>query len=194
MKLRLFAPVLIGLAIALGMTAVISQPSYAQRNRFFCDTSQDEQGKTVPATIASTPGQGNVPMILWVRNDFQGRYTQEQRCEEVSSRFQKHYENRTLKFIRTGTVNGYPVLCIASSRGGSCPKNQVLITLSPGTDPEPVLTQLLDLRRRSSGRPIPLSGSEVVFYEEGETYIDVEKLLEIPNQPSSQPVEPLWEM
>lgn len=183
---------LIGLAIALGMTAVISQPSYAQRNRFFCDTSQNEQGKTVPATMASTPGQGNVPMIVWVRNDFQGSYTQQQRCEEVASRFQRHYENRTLKFIRTGSINGYPVLCIASSKGGSCPKNQVLITLSPGTDPKPVLTQLLDLRRKVGGTPVYLSGSRTVFYEEGETYVDVEKLLGIP--PSSEPVEPLWEM
>ena len=205
MKLRLFASVLTGLAIALGTTAIISQPSYAQRNRFFCDTSQDYRGRTVPATVAYTPGQGSVPMILWVHNDFQGRYTRQQRCQEVASRFQRHYENRTLKFIRTGTVKGYPVLCIASSKGGSCPQNQVLFTLKPGTDAKPILAQLLDLRRRSSGKPLYLSGSGVVFYVEGETYVDVEKLLQVPAvegvssppstvQPRSQPVEPLWDM
>lgn len=189
---------------ALGTIAMITQPSYAQRNRFFCDTVIDGRGRSVPATLAHTPGQGNVPMILWVRNDFQGRYTRRHRCQEVAARFQRHYENRTLRFIRTGTVNQYPVLCIASEKGGSCPKDQVLITLSLGTDPKVILAELLDLRRRSSNRPLYLSGNGVVVYVENETYVDVEKLLQIPAvesvssppskaQPSSQ-VEPLWEM
>jgi hypothetical protein len=161
-----------------GLSVAFNQPSVAQQKRFFCGTSKDVQGRTFPATYAYTPGQGNVPMFLWVSDALSGSgLSPAQRCQEVATRFQRHYENKTLRFIRTGAVKGYPVVCIAKSRGGACPENQVLVTLAKGTDAKPVLSQLLDLRRRSSGNPIMLNGGDVVFYEEGEVYVDFDKFL-----------------
>jgi hypothetical protein len=170
----------LGLAGLMAMMATALNPEtiLAKGDRFFCGGAR-VNGKKVPATYAFTPGQGNIPMIVWARNDFRGSVSARQRCYAVARRFQTHYENRTLKYIRTGVVRGYPVICVANVRGGACPENQVLVTLNPGTNPGIVLGQLLDLRSRSAGRAVYLSGEDRVFYEEGETYIDVEQLLEL---------------
>jgi hypothetical protein len=173
MKLRLFIQVLTGLALTVSTSIIYSQQANAQPSRFFC-----AKRNGVPITFARIPGHGNVSMIRWVSGDV-GGYSRTERCQIVASRFQKHYENKTLKFVRTGTVSGSPVLCIASYKGGACPRNQVLVTLRPGTDPEPVLVQLLDLRNRAAGREVPLSGSNPLSYVDGETYVDVDRLLEI---------------
>jgi hypothetical protein len=171
----------LGLAglLAIGTTAFIAEPSVAQSDRFFCAAVKID-GKKVPATYAFTPGQGYVPMIVWGRNDFVGSLSPAKRCHTVSRRFQRHYENRTLKYIRTGLFGNYPVICVANSKGGACPQNQILVTLNPGSNPGLVLSQLLDVRTRSSGRTIYLSGEDALFYEEGETYVDVEKWLASP--------------
>ncbi|PSB02421.1 COP23 domain-containing protein [Merismopedia glauca] len=171
---------ILGLAGLMAMTTTVLMPgtSLAKGDRFFCGTAR-VAGKKVPATYAFTPGQGNIPMIVWVRNDFAGSTSARQRCHAVARRFQTHYENRTLKYIRTGMVSAYPVICIANVRGGACPENQVLVTLNPGTNSSLVLSQLLDVRSRSAGRAVYLSGEDGIFYEEGEAYIDVEQLLEL---------------
>ncbi|HEY9875176.1 MAG TPA: COP23 domain-containing protein [Candidatus Obscuribacterales bacterium] len=173
MKLRLFAPGLTCLAIALGTTASISQPSYAQSTTFFCGTSKGR-----PATIART-SRGDVPMIRWRSKFFHPEYSSQQRCEQVSARFQAFYNQGTLKYIRTGTVKGYPVLCIANSQGGDCETNGLIVTLRPGTDPQLVMERLLNLRARAAGKPIELSGSQLVFYADGEVYVDIEQLLDV---------------
>jgi hypothetical protein len=117
-------------------------------------------------------------MIRWVSKNFSSsRYTPQQRCQDVSARFQSFNDNGTLKFIRTGSVNRYPVLCVANSKGGNCASNAVLVTLRRGSDPQIVLERLLDLRARAAGRTLRLSGSQAVFYEQGEAYVDIEKLL-----------------
>jgi hypothetical protein len=164
--------------IAMMATALNPETSLAKGDRFFCGGAR-VNGKKVPATYAFTPGQGNIPMIVWARNDFRGSVSARQRCYAVAKRFQTHYENRTLKYIRTGVIKGYPVICVANARGGACPENQVLVTLNPGTNPALVLDRLLDLRSRSAGRAVYLSGEDRVFYEEGEAYIDLEQLLEL---------------
>jgi hypothetical protein len=170
----------LGLAglVTLTTTALFTRISQAGNDRFFCQTAI-VSGRKVPVTYATTKGQGNVPMIAWVRNDhFVHSYTPTERCQAVARRFQAHYENRTLKYTRTGTVNGYPVICIASYKGGGCPKNQVLVTLKRGSDARQILSQLLDFRGLSNGRFVYLNGTQVFSYENGETYADMEQLLE----------------
>ncbi|MBW4618356.1 MAG: COP23 domain-containing protein [Cyanosarcina radialis HA8281-LM2] len=171
MKLRLLIQVLTGLTLTVGTSAIFSQQANAQPSRFFCAKKHG-----VPITYVQIPGQGSVRMISWVTN---GLGSPAERCRIVATRFQKHYENRTLKFVRTGTVNGYPVLCIADRKGGACRRNQVLVTLTRGTDPEPVLVQLLNLRDLGSRNEVYLSGSNPLSYVDSETYVDVDRLLEI---------------
>jgi hypothetical protein len=163
--------------VTLAATALIPKASQAQSNRFFCQTAI-VRGKKVPVTYATTKGQGNVPMIAWVRNDFANSISPRKRCQAVARRFQAHYENRTLKYARTGQVDGYPVICIANYKGGACPRNQVLVTLKRGSDASQVLSQLLDFRGLSNGRLVYLNGEQIFSYEDGETYADMALFLE----------------
>ena len=174
---RLFVQVVSGIAIAIGATAAIAQPGEAQsRNRYFCAIRSG-----VPTTFARTP-RGNVPMIRWVSH--LGGRDPLQRCQEVTQRFQNFSDNGMLRFLRSGTLNGQPVLCVARFRGGTCDRNAVLITLQPGQDPRLVRQQLIDIGSRASSGPIRLRSNDVIFYEEGEPYVNIDKLLE------TAPVDP----
>lgn len=171
MKLRLFVQVVSGIAIAMSVTATMTQPAPAQsRNRYFCAIKNG-----APTTFARTP-RGNVPMIRWVSH--LGGRDPLQRCQEVTDRFQTFSDNGSLRFLRSGILNGQPVLCAARFRGGTCDQSTVLITLQPGQDPQLVRQQLIDIASRASSGPIRLRSNEVIFYEEGEPYVNIDKLLE----------------
>jgi hypothetical protein len=177
--------VLTGL-VTLAATTLIPQVSQAQSNRFFCQTAII-RGKKVPVTYAATKGQGNVPIVAWKRNDFSTSLSARQRCQAVSRRFQAYYENRTLKYMRTGTVNNYPVICVANNKGGKCSSNSVLLTLKRGSNASRTLSQLRDFRGLSNGRLVYLNGNQIVSYQDGETYVDIEQLLESSADAQTQP-------
>ena len=127
LKRKLLTKLLAGCAIALGATAALSRPSEAENRRFFCDTDNHHSLGNVPSTIARTT-RGDIPIINWVSERTNG-WTPERRCELVSQRFQRYYDNGTLKYIRTGNINNHPVICVASSKGGDCLERDVLLTL-----------------------------------------------------------------
>jgi len=159
------------MAIAIGVTATMTQSGEAQsRNRYFCAIRGG-----VPTTLARTP-RGNVPMISWVSH--LGGRDPLQRCQEVTQRFQNFSNNGMLRFLRSGTLNGQPVLCVARFRGGTCDSNAVLITLGSGQNPQLVRQQLIDIGSRANSGPIRLRSNDVIFYEEGEPYVNIDKLLE----------------
>jgi hypothetical protein len=100
------------------------------------------------------------------------------RCNEVSNRLDRFNRAGNLKYIRTGNVNTYPVLCVdAGVSGNTCPKNNVLVTLHKGTDSARVLQQMLDLRARASGQIIQLSGEQLIRYRNGDAYVSIDRLL-----------------
>jgi Circadian oscillating protein COP23 len=136
-----------------------------------------ERIEKVPTTVVKTM-RGNIPMIRWVKA-FTGKYNKvANRCTEVSARLDRFNRQGKLKFIRTGNVNTYPVLCVDSGvTGNTCPNQSVLVTLPKGTDATQVLQQLLDLRARASGRIINLSGTQLVRYSNGDAYVSVDELL-----------------
>ncbi len=117
-------------------------------------------------------------MIHWVKS-FTGRYNNiDRRCNEVSNRLDRFDRAGKLKYIRTGNVNTYPVLCVdAGISGNTCPKSSVLVTLPKGTDSAQILQQMLDLRARASGRIIQLSGAQLVRYRNGDAYVNIDRLL-----------------
>jgi len=141
-----------GMAITFSLSVIATQPSMAETNKFFCGIHNGKQ-----ATLVNTP-RGNVPLIYWVSGDFAASgWTDEKRCQEVSQRFEEHHINGTLKYIRTGTIKNNPVLCIASSEGGTCPEKNLIVTLKPGTNAETVLQELVSVRDRVAGKPLELS-------------------------------------
>lgn len=144
-----------------------------QRNTFSCERIQG-----TPTTVVKTV-HGRIPMIRWSKS-FTGRYKNlKLRCSEVSARLERFNHQGKLKFIRTGNVNGYPVLCVDREvSGNSCPPTAVLVTLPRGADGGLVLQQMLDLRARASGRTINLSGNQLVTYRNGDAYVHLDRLLD----------------
>lgn len=150
-----------------------SLPSLAQPSRKFrCELVGE-----VPTTIVQTM-RGSIPMIHWVKS-FTGRYSNVgNRCQEVSMRLDRFDRDSKLKFIRTGNVNSYPVLCVDTGvSGNTCPQTSVLVTLPKGTDSGQMLDRMLDLRARASGQIIQLSGAQLIRYRNGDAYVNIDRLL-----------------
>ncbi|MFN6559075.1 MAG: COP23 domain-containing protein [Nostoc sp. ChiSLP01] len=176
-KLGFFPHTLGIVAIALGSTATLVQPGYTQSNKFFCGISMG-----VPATILRT-STGPIPVIRWVDDSFRPPWTPEQRCEEISARFERFYNDKKLNFIRTGKISNQPVLCVASYKGGPCLPNGVLVTLKVGTDAPLTLKRLF---ARQDNRVVNLQGvsgdsrpsrDSLFSYHQGAGYVDVGKLI-----------------
>jgi hypothetical protein len=185
MKLKLSAQILSVAAIAITSTSAISQPSYGQTQKFFCGMSRG-----VPATFVTT-ARGQIPIIKWT-NGFGDRWTPHNRCEAISDRFNSFYQNGTLKYIRAGSLNTQPVLCVANYRGGPCLKDGVLVTLKQGTNPHSVLYNLLNKSASAGGRVVELSNP--ISTVRGNTYLDMEKLIgEKPTGNAKQCQGPVWE-
>ncbi|MBN3897197.1 MAG: hypothetical protein HWQ41_18545 [Nostoc sp. NOS(2021)] len=194
MKLGFFAHILSTIAIALGSTATLIQPGYTQSSKFYCGMSGG-----VPATLVRT-SRGNIPVIRWVDNTFPPPWTPQQRCEEISARFQDFYDHEKLNFLRAGKFNKQPVLCVASYKGGSCLPDGVLVTLKGDADPRLTLQRLLDRQGLGGGRPIDLSGGdskELFSYKEDAAYLDVRKFIsQVENSGTGQSCpagKPAWE-
>ena len=171
-SIRVFPSILL-----LSMTLVIdsrwAQPIQAQPSRKF----QCELVAGIPTTVVQTV-RGTIPTIRWVKT-FTGRYNNvNQRCAEVSTRLERFNRNGKLKFIRTGNVNSYPVLCVDTGvSGNTCPMTSVLVTLPKGSDSSHILQQMLDLRARAAGKVIQLSGTQLVSYRNGDAYVNIDRLL-----------------
>lgn len=172
MKLKKsLAGILAGLAVVLGATTTHAQANEIRSNTYYCAQLQGNWN-----TFVNTP-RGRIDLINWVRT-YSKEWTPKARCVEVSKRFQNFLDNGKLKYIRTGVINSQPVICVANTRGGSCPNSNVLITLKPETNPETVLIKLIDFRRTVSGQTIVLSDNDSGFYADGHFYVDMEKFLE----------------
>ena len=171
-SVRVFASVLL-LGSILITDSQWAPPTQAQPSQKF----QCKLVAGIPTTVVNTV-RGNIPTIHWVKS-FTGRYNNvNQRCTEVSTRLDRFNRNGQLKFIRTGNVNNYPVLCVdISVSGNTCPMTSVLVTLPKGSDSSHILQQMLDLRARAAGQIIQLSGKQLVSYRNGDAYVSIERLL-----------------
>jgi len=177
MKVKFSAGSLIAASlIGLGSVAAFSNPSYAE-SKFFCGTWE---GK--PTTMVNT-SRGEEPMIAWNQVNTVGNLSAQQRCEIISQRFQSHYQNGVFKFVARKNFNGHPVICAVAQTGQQCNKNNVLITLQKGVNANQVLTQIRDFRRGASSTTLQLSEG-TLFYDNGELYMDVNKMLEETDQQS----------
>lgn len=164
MKLRLLNRFVFGVVVTLStlsVNAAIAQPGDAGSATFYCGTSK-YQNQSVPTTFARTQDRKKVPMVRWVRNQLPPPWTPWKRCHTVAHRFQKHYDNGTLRYITGDILNGQPVLCAASRSGVGCEPNNVLFTLKPGSDPTVAVRQLLDYRGFAAGRVLNESAAETV--------------------------------
>lgn len=142
---------------------ILPKSARTQGTTFFCDLSNG-----VPTTMARNDRR-QAPLIRWVSNfGSQAGYTAQQRCLEVSNRFQEYYNAGKLKFLTTGRINGQNVVCVADRIGGACAG--LLFTLKPTSNPGETLQNLLDIRTNAGASPLNESY--------GRIYIDIDRYLQ----------------
>ncbi|WP_293157547.1 MULTISPECIES: COP23 domain-containing protein [unclassified Microcoleus] len=173
LKPQSFVSLLTGFAVSLGLVAILPQSTSAQltpKNTFFCGTSNGE-----PATLVRGRNR-NFPLIRWTDNSFPQPWNPQQRCEEISQRLQRFYDNKVLYYISAKTWRGQPVLCITDDRG-KCRDDGLLVTLKSGTNLQKTLERLILSLKGSTGVPLELTGGDPMTYINGEAYFDINKLL-----------------
>lgn len=171
-KLKQWAILVGGLMVAIVTSGTTAQPNHAQStSKFYCDNFNGQ-----PATYVDGR-RGPVPIIHWVDDSFPPPWNPQMRCQDVSARFQRFYDNGQLDYIKAGKVNRQSVLCITRTQPGECLPGGLLITLKPGTDPQLTLQRLRNFQVGGSGVPIPLNVRQEIFYANGEAYLDMRKFL-----------------
>jgi hypothetical protein len=162
------------IATAAIATATLSiaaiEASANQEVKFVCGQSFDQSsGQRYPTTYAWN-NRGKTQVIQW-RRPWGTGVTPQQRCEQVSPRFQEAYTNGSLKFLTNGTLNGQPVICTAKEQGGQC--QTVLMTLRPEDNSLQILKQLQSvLGGRVTGPVVHSSGTAQAYYQ-----VDIENFL-----------------
>jgi hypothetical protein len=141
--------------------------------RFSCDRSLDPKSQEqLPTTVAFTQ-RGKIALIRWKTESFPG-FPPQKRCDEVTPRFQRSYDNKTLRFLTNGRVNNQPVICAVEQRSAPCQDSNLLMTLRQGDNPYKILAQFRDvLNGRSAGPVVHSSGVPQVYYQ-----VDIDNLLE----------------
>jgi 23S rRNA G2069 N7-methylase RlmK/C1962 C5-methylase RlmI len=125
----------------------------------------------VPVTYARTQG-GNIPIIRWISGEFPPPWTPMQRCIDVSRRFQKNYDNGTLKILKVGSFNKQTVLCAATSISDPCTDNTLLFTFKRDSKPKQTLEKLLDKRGLTAGRILTENGDNYSVYIDVDMYLN----------------------
>ncbi len=169
----------VGVLTTLVTATILHQPSYAGDATFRCDTSK-YKGKSVPTTFVFTQDGRKVPLIYWISDYFPG-VTPQQRCQQVSYRFQRSFDNGTLRYIKTGILNKEPVVCGTAEKNATCTNKNFLFTLKRGSDPDATARQLFDRRALAAGNATNQSGGNT---GNDPVNIDVEAFLYFaPSQP-----------
>ncbi|MHC5825971.1 MAG: COP23 domain-containing protein, partial [Nostoc sp.] len=174
MQLKPIISLLTGCALTVGcITSIPSQAKADDEVRFICASGYDQATNLrFPTTYAWTE-RGKIAIIRWKYAWFKSKtVTPEERCEQVSSRFQTAYNNQSLAYIANGTVNNQPVICTAKKEDAAC--DSTLLTLRPKDNPLEILENLKDTLRGRATKPVEHSTKqEPVYYK-----IDINKFLQ----------------
>jgi hypothetical protein len=141
-----------------------NQPSQARSSDFFCAVQQG-----IPTTFTRTSDGNKLPVVRWTSG--LGGLTASERCSVVSRRFQKNYDNGTLRTIISGKINKQPVICGAVSTNDGCNSRTVLFTLEPGSNPRRVVEDLFNPPALLAGEIQNQSGDNSQIAIDFETYL-----------------------
>ncbi len=135
-------------ALAIGSVVLSAKPSQSQSaSGFMCDVSSGS-----PATVYRNRQGGREVWINWVSGYFtESGYDPMTRCREVSGRLESYRQNKQLKYVTVGYMNGQRVICTASQVNGRC--DGLIYTLKPGQDAVRTLYQFMGLREGQAGTP-----------------------------------------
>ncbi len=134
--------------------------------------AQSSRQQNLPTTVAWIPEKrGHIRIVIWKSEIFLG-WKPEQRCQNVSPKFQKFYENSSLNYLTNGKVKGYPVICAVATEGDKCSRDNQLFQLKNEQGSELVIYRLVnalegggatDSLYQSSGKQRYVSISEVLL-------------------------------
>lgn len=170
--------VLLGIFGLTNLSPVTAQTVSTQTIKFNCVQDGD-----LPTTVAlNVETNQSLPIIRWQSQYFANSgYDNFTRCQQVSARFQTHYDQNKLNYITAGVVNNSTVIC-ATEEKGSCNSDNILFTLEPNQDAAATLQQLFDVRHYSAG-PL-LRGGQPSY-----PYINMQEMLQPLNE-SKPPTNP----
>ncbi|MTJ55843.1 hypothetical protein FJR38_25860 [Anabaena sp. UHCC 0253] len=168
---------IIGLGLAavtslatISLPANFSQLSAAesQSNKvtFLCQSIFDPaSGEQIPATVAWIPErEGHVRLIGWKSEYFsKSGWTQLERCQKVTQKFQEFYEQGRLNYLTPGKSKGYPIICGLANQGETCNADNQLFTLKTGSKSEDVIQRLMDITESKSGDILLQSAGEQLY-------------------------------
>ncbi|BCU10808.1 COP23 domain-containing protein [Microcystis aeruginosa] len=150
--------------IGVGAALTLQSPSQAQA-RFECLLPVTGPHVGVPTTYAKVGSNERKPVIRWVSGYSSGSgYTPQQRCLEVTRRFNTLYARPGgIDIITTGYLNGLPVIYSPSNGRERANRDNLLFTLKKGEDATQKIQQLFDLREGSRTDPLFESSSDSVI-------------------------------
>jgi hypothetical protein len=161
MKLQTLTKTLTIALIGVGAALTLQSPSQAQ-TRFECLLPVTGPYVGVPTTYAKVGPDERKAVIRWVSRYSSGSgYTPQQRCLEVTRRFNTLYTRPGgIGNINTGYLNGEPVIYVSSSGRERANSANLLFTLKRGDDARQKLAQLFGLRQGASSSPLFESSSD----------------------------------
>ncbi|MEH2242270.1 COP23 domain-containing protein [Nostoc sp.] len=174
MQLKPIISLLTGCSLtAICITSIVSQAKADDEVRFICASGYDQATNLrFPTTYAWTE-RGKIAIVRWKYGWFNNQsVTPEQRCEQVSSRFQTAYNNKSLAYIANGIINNQAVICTAKKEDAAC--DTTLLTLRPQDDPLQILDDLKEILRGRATKPIEHSSKQQPVYYK----IDIKKFLQ----------------
>lgn len=141
------------LIASIALSPLLSSRISAQpKNTYSC---VNYQGK--PTTVVDTP-RGKIQLIVWESDYFRDSgWSPQKRCQEVTKRFQEFSDKGILKFVTTGRMNKYPVICVGRQVPGGgyqCQSDGLLITLQMNDNPDKVLRDLFTNAAKVGGIPV----------------------------------------
>jgi len=150
--------------IGVGPALTLQSPSQAQA-RFECLLPVTGRYVGVPTTYAKVGSNERKPVIRWVSRYSSGSgYTPQQRCLEVTKRFNTLYARPGgIDIITTGYLNGLPVIYSPSNGRERANRDNLLFTLKKGEDATEKIQQLFDLRETGYTQPLFESSSDSVI-------------------------------
>jgi hypothetical protein len=179
------------MAIAPMLSLNNTVEAQSQKNVYSCI---DYQGK--PNTVVDTK-RGRIQLIVWGSDYFRNSgWTPQKRCQEVTARFQKFSDNKSLKYVTTGKIKNQPVICLGKKipSGYECIPDGLLITLEANDNPQKVLMSLFQNATQVGGQPVQRSVGEQVFplsqYLETAPLMSDSVINKVENETTEKPTNP----
>ena len=190
MKLQTLTKTLTIALIGVGAALTLQSPSQAQ-TRFECLLPVTGPHVGVPTTYVKVGSNERKPVIRWVSRYSSGSgYTPQQRCLEVTRRFNTLYTRPGgIDIITTGYLNGLPVIYSPSNGRERANSSNLLFTLKRGEDATQKIQLLFDLRERGGPGPLFESSSDsvIVYFNKFLENAPVETNLATGSSPSPLP-------